>query len=117
MTRSRSAEDIPKIFPIREGMLLKNQICTTGTARSMCAILSRLTLEVVTSTPQRSHTIPLCLIFLYFPQAHSQSRVGPKIFSQNRPPFSGLNVRYLLVSGFLISPRDHLFRMTSSEAM
>ena len=31
-------------------------------------------------------------IFLYFPQWHSQSLLGPKIFSQNRPSFSGFNV-------------------------
>src|SRR3989344_6714769 len=102
---------------MRDGIVLKNQMCTTGTAKSIWAILSLRTLERVTSTPQRSQTIPLCLIFLYLPHAHSQSRVGPKIFSQKRPPFSGLKVRQLIVSGFLISPRDHSFRMTSSEGI
>ena len=32
-------------------------------------------------------------IFLYLPQWHSQSFVGPKIFSQNRPSRSGFKVR------------------------
>src|SRR5438067_372333 len=53
---------------------------------------SRRTRESVTSTPQRSQITPLCLMRLYFPQEHSQSRVGPKMRSQNRPPFSGLHV-------------------------
>jgi hypothetical protein len=54
---------------------------------------SRRTLALVTSTPQRSHTMPLKRMPLYLPQAHSQSFTGPKIFSQNRPSFSGLRVR------------------------
>ena len=36
--------------------------------------------------------IPLNLIFLYFPQLHSQSFCGPNILSQNRPSLSGLSV-------------------------
>ena len=32
-------------------------------------------------------------IFLYLPQWHSQSLVGPKMRSQNRPSRSGLRVR------------------------
>src|SRR6059058_897688 len=52
-----------------------------------------LTRARVTSTPHRSQITPLCLMRLYFPQEHSQSRVGPKMRSQKRPPFSGLNVR------------------------
>jgi len=81
------------MLPMRLGCVLKNQICETGTARSMCPIRSRRTLDCVTSTPQRSQTIPLCLMRLYLPQEHSQSRVGPKMRSQKRPPFSGLKVR------------------------
>ena len=54
---------------------------------------SRRTLERVTSTLQRSQMMPLKRTRLYLPHAHSQSRVGPKIFSQNRPSFSGLSVR------------------------
>ena len=46
----------------------------------------------VTSTPQRSHTTPLYLILLYFPQWHSQSFIGPKMRSQKRPSLSGLSV-------------------------
>ncbi|MCS1408203.1 MAG: hypothetical protein M2R45_01376 [Verrucomicrobia subdivision 3 bacterium] len=81
------------IKPIRDGMHLKNQMWETGTANSMCPILSRRTRESVTSTPQRSQTTPRCLILLYLPQEHSQSFTGPKIRSQNKPPFSGLSVR------------------------
>ena len=54
---------------------------------------SRRTLERVTSTPQRSQMMPLNRTRLYLPQPHSQSLVGPKIFSQNKPSFSGLSVR------------------------
>ena len=45
--------------------------CTTGDAKSTCHILDLLTLQVVTSTPHLSHTIPLYLAHLYFPQLHS----------------------------------------------
>jgi hypothetical protein len=79
--------------PMRLGVHLKNQMCETGTASSMWPMRSRRTRASVTSTPQRSQITPLCLMRLYFPQAHSQSLVGPKMRSQNRPPFSGLNVR------------------------
>jgi hypothetical protein len=54
---------------------------------------SRRTLDFVTSTPHLSHTTPRCFMRLYFPQRHSQSVIGPKIFAQNRPSRSGLNVR------------------------
>ena len=70
---------------MRLGMPLKNQICETGAASSICPMRSRRTLARVTSTPQRSHTIPLYRTRLYLPQWHSQSRVGPKIFSQTGP--------------------------------
>ena len=59
----------------------------------MCPILSRRTLERVTSTPHLSHTTFLYLNLLYFPQEHSKSLVGPKIFSQNSPSLSGFSVR------------------------
>ena len=65
----------------------------TGAASSIWPIRSRRTRERVTSTPQRSHTMPLNRTRLYLPQAHSQSRVGPNICSPNRPSFSGLRVR------------------------
>ena len=68
-------------------------MCTAGAASSMWPIRSRRTLERVTSTLHRSQMMPLKRTLLYLPQAHSQSRVGPKIFSQNRPSFSGLSVR------------------------
>lgn len=49
---------------------------------------SRRTLESVTSTPQRSHTIPLCLIFLYLPQAHQYRdalrNVSPRLFLSDK---------------------------------
>ena len=73
--------------------LLKYQMWLTGAASSMWPMRSRRTLAVVTSTPQRSQTMPRKRMPLYLPQAHSQSLVGPKIFSQNRPSFSGLRVR------------------------
>ena len=72
---------------------MKYQIWLTGAASSMWPMRSRRTLLRVTSTPQRSQTMPLKRTRLYLPQAHSQSFVGPKIFSQNRPSFSGLRVR------------------------
>lgn len=75
-------------------------------SQSTCSYVSRFTSALVTSTPHLSQTTPLYLIFLYFPQWHSQSLVGPKIRSQNSPSFSGLRVRYY-TSGFLTSPRDH----------
>ena len=79
--------------PIREGMPLKYQIWLTGVASSMWPMRSRRTLARVTSTPQRSQILPLKLIFLYLPQWHSQSLVGPKMRSQNRPSRSGFRVR------------------------
>ena len=48
-----------KTRPIREGMPLKYQMCDTGAASSMCPMRSRRTFERVTSTPQRSQTMPL----------------------------------------------------------
>ncbi len=72
---------------------MKYQMWVTGAASSMWPIRSRRTLARVTSTPQRSQMMPLKRTRLYLPQAHSQSRVGPKIFSQKSPSFSGLRVR------------------------
>jgi hypothetical protein len=43
---------------MREGTPLKNQMCDTGTANSMCPSRSRRTLACVTSTPQRSQITP-----------------------------------------------------------
>ncbi len=43
-------------------------MCTTGAASSMWPIRSRRTLDRVTSTPQRSHTMPLKRTRLYLPQ-------------------------------------------------
>src|SRR4029453_5537346 len=68
---------------------------------------SRRTLDWVTSTPHLSQTTPRCFILLNFPQRHSQSVTGPKIFAQNRPSLSGLKVRWLIVSGLGASPCDH----------
>ncbi len=73
--------------------LLKYQMWETGAASSMWPMRSRLTLALVTSTPQRSQMMPLKRMPLYLPQEHSQSFTGPKIFSQNRPSFSGFSVR------------------------
>ena len=79
--------------PIREGMPLKYQMWLHGAASSMWPIRSRRTLLRVTSTPQRSQILPLKRIFLYLPQWHSQSFVGPKMRSQYRPSRSGFRVR------------------------
>ena len=75
--------------PSRDGMLLKNQMCTTGAASSMCPIRFRRTRLCVTFTPQRSQTMPLYFIPRYLPQEHSQSFSGPKMRSQNSPSRSG----------------------------
>ena len=80
-------------FPMQLGVVLKNQMCVTGTASLMHPIRSRRTFDSVISTPHRSHVIPRCFTFLYLPHPHSQSFTGPKMRSQNRPSFSGLKVR------------------------
>jgi hypothetical protein len=67
-------------------------MCVTGAASSMWPIRSRRTLLRVISTPQRSQMMPLNRTRLYFPQWHSQSRVGPKMRSQKSPSFSGFSV-------------------------
>ena len=59
----------------------------------MWPMRSRRTEDLVTSTPQRSQTMPLKRTRLYLPHEHSQSRLGPKICSPNRPSFSGFRVR------------------------
>ena len=73
-------------------MPFENHICATGAAKDIWPILSLLTLALVTSTPHLSQITPLYLIFLYFPHPQSQSLIGPKILSQNKPSFSGLKV-------------------------
>ncbi len=88
MTRSRLDVFMSSSVPMRDGIALKNQMWTTGAARAMCPIRFRRTRLCVTFTPHRSQMMPLCLMPLYFPQKHSQSRSGPKIFSQKRPSFS-----------------------------
>ncbi len=93
MIRSRSEVFIPSRVPIRDGRALKNQMWVTGAARLMWPRRLRRTREWVTVTPHRSQMTPLCLIPLYFPQKHSQSRSGPKIFSQKSPSFSARYVR------------------------
>ena len=59
MTFSRSLGARLSRYPRREGTPLKYQMWVTGAASLMWAMRSRRTLERVTSTPQRSHTIPL----------------------------------------------------------
>ena len=78
---------------MRLGSPLKNHTCDTGAASSMWPMRSRRTFDFVTSTPHLSQTTPRCFMRLYLPQRHSQSVIGPKIFAQNRPSRSGLNVR------------------------
>ena len=58
------------------GTPLKYQMWVTGAASSMWPMRSRRTEDLVTSTPQRSQTMPLKRTRLYLPQAHSQSRRG-----------------------------------------
>ena len=70
-TDSSSFVLIPNNKLILLGVPFEYQICATGVASSICPILSLLTFEVVTSTPHFSHVIPLYLILLYFPHAHS----------------------------------------------
>ena len=67
-TFSSTLGDKSRISPIRLGIPLKYQIWDTGAASSICPMRSRRTLAFVTSTPQRSQTTPLYLIFLYLPQ-------------------------------------------------
>ena len=78
---------------MRLGRPLKNQTWLTGVASVMWPMRSRRTLACVTSTPHLSQITPRCFMRLYLPQRHSQSVIGPKIFAQNRPSRSGLNVR------------------------
>ena len=78
---------------MRLGTPFRYQMWHTGAASSMWPIRSRRTFARVTSTPQRSQMIPLNRMRLYLPQWHSQSLVGPKMRSQNRPSRSGLSVR------------------------
>ncbi len=56
MTLSRSVVVVSRSFEIF--LVLKYQMWVTGTASSMCPILSRLTREWVTSTPHLSHFTP-----------------------------------------------------------
>jgi hypothetical protein len=67
-------------------------MCATGAANSMWPILSLRTIVSITSTPHFSQTLPANLDFLYLPQEHSKSLVGPKITSSNKPPRSGFKV-------------------------
>ena len=90
---SRMRGLMSRIRPMRDGMPLKYQMCDTGAASSMWPMRSRRTLALVTSTPHLSQILPLKRTFLYLPQWHSQSLVGPKMRSQNRPSRSGLSVR------------------------
>ena len=91
-TLSRFLGERSSSSPSRLGVPFENHMWATGAARSIWPILSRLTLDRATSTPHLSQVTPLNLIFLYLPQKHSQSLVGPKIRSQNSPSFSGLRV-------------------------
>ena len=89
MTRSSWLVFMASRLPMRDGMVLKNQMWAQGAARLMWPIRLRRTRAWVISTPQRSQTMPLYLMPLYLPQKHSQSFSGPKMRSQKRPSFSG----------------------------
>ena len=56
---------------MREGRLLRNQMCATGVARLMWPRRSRRTFDWMTSTPHFSQTTPRCFMRLYLPQMHS----------------------------------------------
>ena len=68
MTCSIALGATPSKSESLEGAPLKNQTWATGVAKLICPILSRLTLDWVTSTPHLSQTTPLYLILLYLPQ-------------------------------------------------
>ena len=70
-TFSTSFNFISIVNEILLGSDFKNQIWATGHAKSICPILSLLTLDLVTSTPHFSQIIPLNFILLYLPQRHS----------------------------------------------
>ena len=85
-------------------------MCETGTASSMWPMRSRRTRASVTSTPQRSQITPLCLMRLYFPQEHSQSRVGPKMRSQKQAAlfrFERAVIDRLRIFDFALAPGPH----------
>ena len=55
---------------------------------------------------------------LYLPQEHSQSLAGPKIFSQNRPSFSGLSVAVVDGLGLFdlaVAPSADLLRGSKAD--
>ncbi len=56
---------------MRDGNDLRNQICATGAASSMCPIRSRRTRDSVTSTEHFSQMMPLYFMRLYLPHKHS----------------------------------------------
>jgi hypothetical protein len=68
MTFSSDFGAMSSRYPSRLGTPLKYQMWVTGAASSMCPMRSRRTLDRVTSTPQRSQTMPLKRTRLYFPQ-------------------------------------------------
>src|SRR4029079_16031650 len=102
---------------MREGRPLKNHTWEHGLASSMCPRRSRRTRDRVTSTPHLSQITPRCFMRLYLPHRHSQSAIGPKIFAQNKPSRSGLDVRELIVWGLVTAPNDHdmIFSGEASE--
>ena len=85
----RHVEQVPEA----RGHALEVPDVRDGAASSMWPMRSRRTEDLVTSTPHRSQTMPLKRTRLYLPQAHSQSRLGPKICSPKSPSFSGFSVR------------------------
>ena len=70
-TLSTSLSFMSTARAIRLGNDFKNHIWATGQAKSICPILSLLTLDFVISTPHFSHIIPLNFILLYLPHKHS----------------------------------------------
>jgi len=68
MTSSSVRRDMSKSRLMGLGTPFRYQLWHTGAASSMWPIRSRRTFDRVTSTPQRSHLMPLNLTFLYLPQ-------------------------------------------------
>ena len=98
---------------MRLGSPLKNQMCETGQASSICPMRSRRTLAWVTSTPHFSQTTPRWRMRLYLPHRHSQSLTGPKILAQNRPSrsrFEGAVIDGLRFFDLAVGPFADLVR-------
>ena len=74
-----------------------------GVITAVAGILAAVTITGCSAAPDNDATVVtvgtekvsygVANFYARMPQAHSQSRVGPKICSPNRPSFSGFRVR------------------------